>query len=48
MKEVLVPVSGKNRDSPEQKGAVFSGWHDRKHRGNSFTGTIMIEMRKRL
>ena len=48
MKEVFVPVSGKNRDSPEQKDAVFSGRYDRKYSGKSFTGTIMVEGRKLL
>lgn len=48
MKEVFVPVSGKNRDSPEQTGAVFSGRYDRKHSGKSFTGTITVERRNRL
>lgn len=48
MKEVFLSVSGKSRDSPEQKGAVFSGRHDRKRGGKSFTGTITIERRKRL
>lgn len=48
MKELFCSDSGKSRDSPEQKDAVFSGRYDRKRSGKSFTGTIMVEGRKRL
>lgn len=48
MKVVFLPVSGNNRDSPQQKGAVCSGRHDRKHSRKPFVGTNMEERRKRL
>lgn len=48
MKAVFCPDSGKSRDSPEQKAAVFFGRYNRKHSRKSFVRTSTVERRKRL